>query len=125
MLGCAKLACFRFILDNLVKINGGHNAHWRPIWHQCPVCSVNFSVYARMENMEEDIKYFKLLANVEDKKSNLSPVNTVSRKVDAKEFWSQVDMKYINMLAEPFAYKYDFEMFGYSLQEYIDKIGFK
>ena len=76
-----------------------------------------------MENMEEDLKYFKLLANVEDKKSNISQVNEAPKLVDAKEFWSQVDIKYINMLAEPFAYKYDLEMFGYSIKEYAHRIG--
>ena len=74
--------------------------------------------------MKEDAKFYKQLANVEDKKSNIDKANSEPKLVDAKEFWSQVDMEYVNMLAEPFAYKYDLEMFGYSIQEYFNKIGF-
>ena len=73
--------------------------------------------------MEEDAKFYKLLANVDDKKTEISITNSEPKLFDAEEFWSQVDIKYINMLAEPFAYKYDLEMFGYSFDGYIDSIG--
>ena len=43
--------------------------------------------------------------------------------VGAYEFWDQVETKYIQKLAEPFAYKYDLELFGYSMQEYAEDIG--
>jgi hypothetical protein len=73
--------------------------------------------------MEEDAKFYKLLANVEDKKREINKTNSEPKLFDALEFWSEVDIKYINMLAEPYAYKYDLEMFGYSMQEYADTIG--
>ena len=99
------------------------NAHWKPIFEQCPLCSLNFSVYAKMENMEEDIQFFKTLAKVEDKNAKIGKSNSGPKLVDAKEFWSKVDMEYVNRLAEPFAYNFDLEMFGYSIQEYLIEIG--
>ena len=73
--------------------------------------------------MEEDAKFYKLLANVDDKKKNINKTNSAPKLVDAKEFWSKVDIKYVKKLAKPFAYKYDFELFGYSIQEYAEKVG--
>ena len=75
-----------------------------------------------MENMEEDARFYKLLAGVEDK-NKISKSNSDKRLVNATEFWSQIDMKYINILQESFAYKYDLEMFGYSIHEYFRSIG--
>ena len=73
--------------------------------------------------MKEDAQFFKLLANVDDKKRKIEKSNSEPKIVGAHEFWDQVEAKYINMLAEPFAYKYDLELFGYSIQEYFDTIG--
>ena len=73
--------------------------------------------------MEEDAKYFKLLANVEDEKRKIKKMNSEPKSINAYEFWEQVEEKYIKMLAEPFAYKYDLELFGYSIQQYADDIG--
>ena len=55
--------------------------------------------------------------------------NTFSKRlqiyilVSSKEFWSQVDRENISNLAAQFAYKHDFEMFDYSIEEYLKKIG--
>ena len=74
--------------------------------------------------MKEDAQYFKLLANIDDdKKRKIGKPNSEPIIVGPHEFWNQVETKYINMLAEPFAYKYDLELFGYSIQEYVDTIG--
>ena len=42
--------------------------------------------------------------------------------VSSKEFWSQVDRENISNLAAQFAYKHDFEMFDYSIKEYLQKL---
>ena len=43
--------------------------------------------------------------------------------VTPKQFWDQIDEENISRLVEDFAYKYDFEMFSYSLENYLSKIG--
>ena len=80
-------------------------------------------MYARTENLKEDAKFFKFLANVEDNMKNISKANSEPKHVEAKEFWSKVDLKYVRMLSEPFAYKYDLEMFGYSIDNYFENLG--
>ena len=76
-----------------------------------------------MEKMEEDGKFFKLLANVDGEKRKIKRTNSEPKAIDAYNFWEQVEEKYIKMLAEHYAYKYDFELFGYSIQQYADDIG--
>ena len=44
--------------------------------------------------------------------------------VSSKEFWEQVDVDKILELSEEYAYKHDFELFGYSIKEYLSKIGY-
>ena len=125
MMSCDdKTYTCRFILGSLYSLSSPPNPHWQPVWQLCPVCSLNFTVYAKMENMKEDAQYFKLLANVDDdKKRKIGKPNSEPILVGALEFWNQVEAKYIHMLAEPFAYKYDLELFGYSIEEYTDTIG--
>ena len=43
--------------------------------------------------------------------------------VTSKEFWDQVDEDKILELGEDYAYKHDFELFGYSIKEYLTSIG--
>jgi hypothetical protein len=33
------------------------NPHWLPQYKSCPFCSVNFTVYSKMEEMREDTAY--------------------------------------------------------------------
>ena len=45
--------------------------------------------------------------------------------VTSKQFWDQVDEENISGLGEDFAYKHDFEMFSYSIENYLSKIGWR
>ena len=75
--------------------------------------------------MKEDAQFFKLLANIDDKKKRIEKSNSEPKIVGSHEFWDQVEVKYIHMLAEPFAYKYNLEFFGYSIEEYAEQIGLR
>ena len=121
------------------------NGHWSPIWRLCPVCLLDFSVYARAENILEDEKYYKKLSKLEDKtltegdgidhgnerKINkcelqvaISSLTTIYYfiSVTSLEFWKQVKRKNIDELEATYAYKHDFELFGYSIKDYLKKI---
>ena len=45
--------------------------------------------------------------------------------VTSKQFWDQVDEENISRLREDFAYRHDFEMFSYSIENYLSKIGWR
>ena len=42
--------------------------------------------------------------------------------VTSKQFWDQVEEHNIKQLEAAYAYKHDFEMFGYSVQEYLSNM---
>ena len=143
-----------YILDNL-KSRGSENVdvHWRPQHLSCPFCLLQFSVYARVEDMAEDTTYFFLKAGLKDR-FNKSKINTsdynkgsllkssltlkpffridISKKRNAdghginnteQSFWSRVDPGLVSQLNKDWSYKSDFEMFNYSLLEYFDRLG--
>ena len=48
-----------FILDDLKKRGAKYvDQHWRPQHLSCPFCSLDFTVYAHMEELSEDSAYF-------------------------------------------------------------------
>ena len=48
-----------FILDDLKKRGPTYvDQHWRPQHLSCPFCSLDFTVYAHMEELSEDSAYF-------------------------------------------------------------------
>ena len=74
--GISCLFYSRFILDNLLSLGTAKpNLHWQPVWQICLVCSLNLTVYAKMKNMEEDAKFFKMLSNVEEEERNIRKSN--------------------------------------------------
>lgn len=119
----------RFVLDDLKS--GDDNVpqqylHWRPQYTVCPFCALNFRIYSHLEENDEDTIYFYT-------KSGLSSVIDLSRENvqlsehnDQKEtyrrFWSDVGADMIAELNQPWSYKHDFDMFGYSAQEYFTSI---
>ena len=79
--------------------------------------------------MEEDSNYFMKLSHIEHYNTQngngtlIDISNAAVKKVSAYDFWSQVSFENIERLQEPFAYKYDFELFGYSPDKYIKELG--
>ena len=79
--------------------------------------------------MQADLELFKSLAGLYDKqrftsKSNSYNVYTSEREnIVGKNFWSQVEQQNIFRLGQDSAFKYDLEMFGYSIQDYLTDIG--
>ena len=111
-----------FILDDLEK-RGPENVdhHWRPQHLSCPFCSLDFTVYAHMEELSEDSAYFFTKANLTKLIDPARQLNRASSKGSRQtEFWSEVGMDLLEKLEE--SYWNDLDMFGYSVQEYIDSL---
>ena len=76
-----------------------------------------------MEMMAEDAMQFKELSSLQEDPSVLAPTNHEPKLVEAKEFWENIEPELIEKLGEGFSYKYDLEMFEYSIEEYLGRIG--
>ena len=77
-----------------------------------------------MEEMDQDSFYFFSKSNL------LSRTNFTQRRNSAptissteRDFWCQVDTDLIKKLDEPSAYLTDFQMFEYSVAEYLQNLG--
>ena len=68
---------FRLVLANLwnsrVGQRGFADRHFMPQWVQCPYCSLNFTVHARIETLEQDELYFANQANITTKIKVITP----------------------------------------------------
>lgn len=93
------------------------NPHWAPLHNRCDYCSVAYSVIAKLETFEDDLRYIGVLANV--------TFNNAVRENNAKENTSSIALDYFKQLKneEVIAlyefYEDDFLMFGYSYEEFI------
>jgi len=108
----------RFVLDDLKSKGADVDQHWRQQHLSCPFCLLEFSVYARMEELDQDSLYFFSTANLTtsiDYKEKLNSAHAASST--EKQFWSKVDKNLIERVGE--AYYTDFQMFGYSVQDYL------
>ena len=54
----------RYILDVFKRGRMRSDPHWKPMHLQCPFCLLNFTVYAKVEEMKEDAAYFAIKANM-------------------------------------------------------------
>ena len=123
--GLASPAEFlQHVRDDLARGAQGVDQHWRPQHLSCPFCSLEFTVYARMEDLDQDSLYFFTKANL----TSLIDVNRQLNRASSKghreaEFWSGVDGKLVEQLAGPEAYQTDLAMFGYSTEEYFAGLG--
>ena len=74
-----------------------------------------------MEELSEDSAYFFTKANLTKLIDPARQLNRASSKGSRQtEFWSEVGMDLLEKLEE--SYWNDLDMFGYSVQEYIDSL---
>lgn len=111
------------ILDKSVKICRQMNAcrldkHWKPFISRCGYCDVPYTVIARAETIAEDQKYIGHMANVTFHKIETHVSSGGSTKDLAKKYFSEMDIVTVKRLYK--LYKVDFDMFGYSPEEYFE-----
>ena len=46
-----------YVLDSLNNDGENANQHWLPQFKSCPFCMANFTVYSKMEELNEDTAY--------------------------------------------------------------------
>ncbi|XP_018022696.1 carbohydrate sulfotransferase 11-like [Hyalella azteca] len=89
--------------------------HWRPYFLNCGACDLNYEYIVKMETWSEDLRYLLPKFNMDEK-------NEVHE--NAKNS-TDVSYRYIRALPKQLIlklyeiYKIDFEMFDYSLNQYM------
>ena len=95
--------------------------HWAPYWRICPVCSHNFTAIVHLETLDQDLRMFQRLANLtrlpEVERSNQNSPNG-QKYISPVQFWRNISKEKIARLQFPSAYKYDLDIFDYSVKDY-------
>ena len=97
--------------------------HLQPQFSMCPFCSMNFTMYSRVEQLDDDSEFIFRQAKISEKKVK----NLISGKRRWKSFerdllfWKHISKNDVRELYE--WYFDDFLAFGYTIEEYFKKIG--
>ncbi|XP_037779088.1 carbohydrate sulfotransferase 13-like [Penaeus monodon] len=96
------------------------NEHWETMFKYCTPCQANFTVFAKVETLDEDSSYIMHASGIQGllkpKIINRGPEGS-SEKV-AKHFLCQLSKRQIRGLIS--LYKFDLEMFEYDAKMYLD-----
>lgn len=109
----------RYLVDEHRK-EETFNMHWAPIAEFCTPCQVRFDVIAKFETLQEDQNYLIHLARLQKiiKPQWKNPAKGHTTTEVVAEYYSQLTKGQILQLYN--IYKYDFELFGYTLEGYIE-----
>lgn len=95
---------------------------WTPYWVQCGVCSSDYQVVIKLETMTEDEQFLAQIANLKEIQNVFEWRNHKKFSKSSKEvlpvYYKSLTKKQILLLYERF--KIDFELFGYTVEEYLD-----
>jgi hypothetical protein len=81
-------------------------------------------MYVKMEELDQDSLFFMKHSNLSSKLDYKQKLNTMNTNPDQeKQFWSSINNNLILQLEEPWAYAIDFQMFGYSVRGYLERLG--
>ena len=93
------------------------NLHWMPYIARCKYCSMPYKVIGKMENMEEDLNYISKMAGVVFKNGvELNKSKGGSTAELSRKYFKQLNRSVVNELYR--LYELDFQLFGYSKDEY-------
>lgn len=89
---------------------------------QCGVCSSDYQVVIKLETMTEDEQFLAQIANLKEIQNVFEWRNHKKFSKSSKEvlpvYYKSLTKKQILLLYERF--KIDFELFGYTVEEYLD-----
>ena len=83
----------------------------------CNFCDLEYLVIAKLETFNEDQKFVSQLFGLEFEELQTHQSAGGSTKKVSKDYFSMLDENTVERLYN--FYKIDFEMFGYSFQEYL------
>lgn len=107
-----------YLIDS-VKNNQILDMHWTPISEFCTPCLFDFDIIAHTETLQEDQEFIIHKANLENIiRPEWKNPGRGSTSDQIKAYFSQLTQAQILQLYH--IYKYDFELFNYSFQGYLE-----
>ena len=111
----------KMIIKRSENETGTFNIHWEPYISSCSYCSFKYTIISKLETMEEDRKIILELvgAEVPDRKKIQNQTSGKNIQKVTEDLFSQLTREEAEALAN--IYKYDFEMFGYDMDMYLER----
>merc|ERR1712013_469037 len=104
-----------YLLDKDLRFD---DEHWAPFYKECAPCHINYTFIGHFETLYWDMHLLANKANIVDKWDDKNDYFQSSTYLAvSKEYYGGVDRDVIRKLYK--RYKIDFELFGYSPEEYI------
>ncbi|GFG39349.1 hypothetical protein Cfor_08302 [Coptotermes formosanus] len=107
-------------LVNVQQKGDAFDMHWTPITHFCTPCQVDFDIIMKFETLQEDQNYLIHQAGLQDiirpEWKNPAKGRTTAELISS--YYSQLTTAQILQLYH--IYRYDFELFSYNLDGYLE-----
>ncbi|CAL4067286.1 unnamed protein product, partial [Meganyctiphanes norvegica] len=95
---------------------------WQPYWVQCSSCNKDHNVIMKLETMKEDERFLFTISDLKElkqlKQSEWRHLQNVSSTDAAPDFYRQLTRRQMTDLYN--SYKLDFQIYGYTIQNYLD-----
>ncbi|KDR09457.1 Carbohydrate sulfotransferase 11 [Zootermopsis nevadensis] len=106
-------------LVNVQQKGDPFDMHWAPITHFCTPCQVDFDIIMKFETLQEDQNYLIHQAGLQDiiRPEWKNPAKGCTTTELVTSYYSQLTRAQILQLYH--IYRYDFELFGYTLDGYL------
>lgn len=111
-----------YLLDTFRTNESALDMHWAPVVQFCTPCLVNFNMILKFETLQEDQRYLIELAGlsllIKPEWFNEGKGGATSEMIG--KFYSELSADQLYQLYN--VYKYDFELFDYTMEEYLEYV---
>ncbi|XP_042855848.1 carbohydrate sulfotransferase 11-like [Penaeus japonicus] len=91
---------------------------WTPYWARCGVCAHDFQLIMKIETLDEDERFLVTLAGLEELKKVKEWRHSAGNASNStKHYFRQLSSRQMQQLYQ--RYQLDFQMFGYSIHQYL------
>lgn len=112
----SRLTFREFVLYLIETPIGNFNDHWIPYWFSCEPCYMNYDFIGKIESFNEDREFLFKQLGLYERVDKFQQTNKKSCSSDKESYFSQLTKSEIEKLY--LKYKYDFELFDYSPDDY-------
>ena len=95
-----------------------YDEHWMPYFERCAPCQVGYDFLGKLETSDRDFDAMLSVNGLDELKPRLKHLNARNESHFAEQLFIQLERNQIMALYR--IYRFDFELFGYNILNYID-----
>ncbi|CAL4107850.1 unnamed protein product, partial [Meganyctiphanes norvegica] len=104
------------------KMGVDANGHWRSYYKNCSPCTLPYDYIMQLETHDEDLEYIFNMTGINDRNVELRR-HATSREDSESNYWLYYDVVDDDLLRETYhIYKEDFQMFGYEIPKFLQRV---